>query len=82
MEGFIWLFIALITPLAVFGVVAATVRRREIDVDQTRHCPHCETPMSMRRNSLLQSLTHRGMWMCPHFGTRINNVGKRVRTVA
>lgn len=70
MEGFIWLFLALIAPLAVFGVVAATVRRREPDVYQTRHCPHCETPMSMRRVSLLSSFPMRGMWVCPHCGTQ------------
>jgi ribosomal protein L37AE/L43A len=82
MDRFIWLLLALYTLLLAFSVVAATLRRRRLGVDQTtRHCPHCETPMSMRRVSLFQSHTLRGVWECPHCGARINRVGRRSGTV-
>jgi ribosomal protein L37AE/L43A len=70
MEGVIWLFLVLLVALIAFGVVAG-LRRKRLGVDPPRHCSSCKTPMSLRRVSLLQRLTFRGMWMCPHCGTRM-----------
>jgi hypothetical protein len=71
MDRIIWLSLALIVALVAFGIVAGTLRGR-VGVDQTpRRCPHCETPMSMRRVPLAQALTFRGVWMRPHCGTRL-----------
>jgi hypothetical protein len=53
MEGTIWLFVVLTILLFAVGVVVAGLHRRHLGADQTsRHCPQCETPMSLRRVSL------------------------------
>jgi len=71
MDGKIWLFLALVIALVAVGVVLVG-RRRRPGADQTsRHCPRCETPMSLRRAPILESLTLRGLWLCPHCGTRL-----------
>ena len=71
MEGIILLFlILLVGALIPLGMVAGFGRKR-LGVNPPRHCSNCETPMSLRRVSLLQLLTFRGMWMCPHCGTRM-----------
>lgn len=71
MDGLVWFFLALLVALMTIGVVAG-LRRRPLGVDPvSRHCSNCRTPMSLRRVSLLQSLTHRGMWKCPHCGARM-----------
>jgi hypothetical protein len=50
MDGIAWLFPVLSVALLAFGIVGTVLRGRRVGVDQ-RHCPHCETPMSMRRVS-------------------------------
>jgi hypothetical protein len=70
MEGIVWLFPALI--LVAVCVLLAGLRRRPPAIEQnSTRCTNCETPMSLRRVSLFQSLTFRGKWMCPHCGTRM-----------
>jgi predicted RNA-binding Zn-ribbon protein involved in translation (DUF1610 family) len=69
MDGSIWLYLALI--LIAVGFALAGLRPRPSEPKQSRHCPNCETPMSMRRVPIFESLMFRGVWMCPHCGTRI-----------
>jgi DNA-directed RNA polymerase subunit RPC12/RpoP len=74
MDGIIWFFLALAVALIAVGVVAAGRRRRVRSLEQDlKRCAHCETPMSMRRVSLIQSLSFKGGWMCPHCGNRIKS---------
>jgi len=68
MDGIIWLFSALIVALVALGVVLAGLRRRPSEVNNSSHCPNCETPMSLRRVSLFRSRTLMGQWVCPHCG--------------
>jgi hypothetical protein len=76
MHGVIWVFLALLVPMIALRMVSG-LRRWPSGVDpMSRHCSNCRTPMSPRRVSLIQSLTHRGMWMCLHCGTRINKTGR------
>jgi hypothetical protein len=77
MDGKIWFFLALVVAWVAVTVMLA--RRRRLAADQeSRHCPHCETPMSLRRVSILESLTLRGLWLCPHCGTRLHRRRGRV----
>jgi ribosomal protein L37AE/L43A len=78
MEDIIWLFLTLIVALVALGAVLASLRRRAPRI-KTDHCPSCRTPMSLRRVSILESLTLRGMWVCPHCGNRIKK-GRSVGT--
>jgi hypothetical protein len=74
MEGSIWLFIAFIVALVALGAVLAGLRWRPPPVDKSPgQCSSCETPMSLRRVSIFESPTLRGMWMCPHCGNRIKS---------
>jgi ribosomal protein L37AE/L43A len=74
MEDIVWLLLALIVVLVALGVVLARLRRWSTEINlNPRHCPNCETPMSLRRVSLIQTLTFKGMWMCPHCGNRIKS---------
>jgi hypothetical protein len=70
MDGIIWLVLGLTVALVAVGVVLAG-RRRLSRVHSPHHCSICQTPMSLRRVSIFHSLTFRGIWMCPHCGTRI-----------
>jgi ribosomal protein L37AE/L43A len=70
MEGIIWLFLALTVALVAVGILRAG-RHRPSGIISPRHCSICQTPMSLRRVSIFHSLTFRGIWMCPHCGTRI-----------
>jgi ribosomal protein L37AE/L43A len=74
MDGIIWLFLALIVALVALGAVLVGLRRRppSIEHDPAR-CTSCETPMSLRRVSILESLRLRGVWKCPHCGSRIKS---------
>jgi hypothetical protein len=81
MEGVIWLFLALIVALVALGVVLVGLRRRPSRIDQEpRHCSSCQTPMSLRRVPLFQSLTRRGKWVCPHCRTTMNKQGRVAET--
>jgi len=73
MDGIIWLFLALLIVLMAVGVVVAVPRRPAGINPKSRHCSRCQTPMSLRRVSLFQSLTLRSVWMCPHCGNRIKS---------
>jgi DNA-directed RNA polymerase subunit RPC12/RpoP len=74
MEGIIWLFLALIIALVALGAVLTGLRRRPLMIKQTPgRCSNCATPISMRRVSIFESPTLRGMWMCPHCGNRIKS---------
>jgi Zn finger protein HypA/HybF involved in hydrogenase expression len=77
MEGVIWLFLALTFAMVALGGVLAGLRRRSSGVKKASRCPHCETPMSLRRISAFQSLTLRGKWLCPHCGARMSKVRGR-----
>ena len=77
MDGSIWLVLVLILAAACF--MLAVVRRRTPDAEKSRHCPNCETPMSLRRVSIFETLTFRGMWICPHCGTRMRKKGGMAR---
>jgi hypothetical protein len=78
MDVIIWRFSALIIGLAVLALVLVALRRRPSGPNpQLRHCSSCQTPMSLRRVSLFESLTLRGVWVCPHCGTRMSKAGKR-----
>jgi ribosomal protein L37AE/L43A len=66
MEDIVWLLLALIVALVALGMALAQFLN-------PRHCPSCETPMSLRRVSIIQTLTLKGMWMCPHCGNRIKS---------
>jgi hypothetical protein len=69
MDGRIWFVLALV--LIAVGSALAGVRRRRFAADQgSRHCPHCETPMSMRRVSIFSSFPTLSAWVCPHCGLR------------
>jgi ribosomal protein L37AE/L43A len=82
MEGFIWLFLALIVALVALGAVLAGLRRRPRSVEQIPgRCTSCETPMSLRRVSIFRSHMLLGAWECPHCGDRIKS-GKRVSRTA
>jgi ribosomal protein L37AE/L43A len=71
MDGIIWLYLAQVVALVVLSVVVIGLRRRRLEPDLTsRHCPHCETPMSMRRVSFFKSYFLLGAWECPHCGAR------------
>ena len=71
MDGVIWFFLALTAALATVGAVVAARRRRPFGVRKSSHCPNCETPMSLRRVSIVEALTLRGMWICPHCRTKM-----------
>jgi hypothetical protein len=73
MDGIIWLFLALLIVLMAVGVVVAVPRRAPGIDPKFHHCSRCQTPMSLRRVSLFQSLTLRRVWMCPHCGNRIKS---------
>jgi hypothetical protein len=66
------LFLGLLVTLATVGAVAVGRRRSSGVNANPRHCANCQTPMSLRRVSLIQSLMFRGGWMCPHCGTRLH----------
>lgn len=73
MDGIIWLLVAPAVALAVLAAVLVRLHRRSLGADQTsRHCPHCETPISMRRVSLFRSFMLMGDWVCPHCRTRLH----------
>jgi hypothetical protein len=76
MDGIVWLFLSLTVALLALGVVLVRLRREASGVDPPRHCSSCQTPMSLRRASLFQSLTLRGTWTCPHCGTRIKTLNR------
>jgi hypothetical protein len=77
MDGRGWLSLVLI--LVVVGFALAGLRRRRFAAEQgSRHCPHCDTPMSMRRVSWLKSFLFLAAWECPHCGTR-SRLRKRVK---
>jgi hypothetical protein len=79
MAGIIWLFLALIVALVALGVVLVGLLRRPSSIEKTPgRCLSCETPMSLRRVSIFESLTLRGQWMCPHCRTRMNKRGRAV----
>jgi hypothetical protein len=60
MEGIILL--TLLVALVAIGVLVAGRRGRVRSVEQnSRRCSSCQTPMSLRRVSLIQSLTLRGV---------------------
>jgi ribosomal protein L37AE/L43A len=80
MDGVVWLFLTLI--LVAVGFLLAGFRRRSSRVENSSQCPNCQTPMSMRRVSLFQLLTFRGIWMCPHCGARISKMGRVAGTAA
>jgi len=63
MDRIVWLYLAQVLALAVLGVLLAAIRRQN-----HRQCSWCETPMSLRRVSIIQSLTLQGIWICPHCG--------------
>jgi hypothetical protein len=70
MDGINWLFLALLVVLMMVGVMTGW-RGPGRSVDQNlKRCPNCETPMSLRRVSLLRSLSLLGAWVCPHCGNR------------
>jgi len=79
MDGVFWLFLALTVALAAAGVIVAGRPWRPSGVKKSGHCPNCETPMSLRRVSIFESLTLRGMWICPHCGTRMRKRGNLAR---
>ena len=69
MDGIVGLFFALLFVAA--GLVLAGVRRRQLAADHaSRHCLHCQTPISMRRPSWFKSLLFLAAWECPHCGNR------------
>jgi ribosomal protein L37AE/L43A len=72
MDGIIWLFIAKVMALVVLGVVIVGLRRGRFAVQKSSHCPNCQSPMSMRRVSILRSFTLMGGWVCPHCGTKLH----------
>jgi ribosomal protein L37AE/L43A len=73
MEDIVWLLLALIVVLAL-GMALARFRRSSTEIIlNPRPCPSCETPMSLRRVSIIQALTFKGRWMCPHCGNRIKS---------
>jgi ribosomal protein L37AE/L43A len=77
MEHNVWLLLALVVALVALGAVLAGLRRRSPSMDHSpARCTSCETPMSLRRVSILESLTLRGVWKCPHCGTRMNKRGR------
>jgi hypothetical protein len=65
MEG-IWLLLVFIVALASICVLAGM----RPGITKSRHCPSCETPMSLRRVPLLKSHALLGAWECPHCGSR------------
>jgi DNA-directed RNA polymerase subunit RPC12/RpoP len=74
MEGIIWLFLAQVVALVVLGDMVVGLRRRSGSVNPNPgRCSKCATPMSLRRVSIFESLTFRGVWMCPHCGNRIKS---------
>ena len=67
----VWSYlIPFIVIVALGAAVSARRRLPKIQQDPGR-CSNCETPMSLRRVSILESLTLRGTWKCPHCGNRI-----------
>jgi predicted RNA-binding Zn-ribbon protein involved in translation (DUF1610 family) len=71
MEGIIWFFLVLMVALVALSVMLAGLRRRQPSMEEPARCTSCETPMSLRRVSIVESLTLRGTWKCPHCGNRI-----------
>jgi hypothetical protein len=70
MQG-IFPYLVPIVTIVVLGAFALN-RRHPPATDMTHgNCTNCETPMSMRRVSILELLTLRGVWMCPHCGARL-----------
>jgi hypothetical protein len=53
-----------IVAIVALGALALG-RRRRPPVDKTGRCSSCETPMSLRRVSILESPTLRVQWVCP-----------------
>ena len=82
MDGVIWLFLSFSAALATVAAVVAARRRRPFGFKKSSHCPNCETPMSLRRVSIVEALTLRGMWICPHCGTRMRRRGHLARTAS
>jgi rubredoxin len=82
MDGVIWLCLALTVAFVTVGAVVAGGRRRLFGLKKSSHCPNCETPMSLRRVSIVEALTLRGMWVCPHCGTRMRKRGNLARTAS
>jgi hypothetical protein len=81
MDGSIWLFLVL--SVVALCIVLAGLRPRPAEIEKSRHCPHCETPVSPRRVPIFESLIFRGAWMCPHCGARVyKRRGKVTSTVA
>ena len=69
MDGIVWLFFALLLIAA--SLVLGGLRRRQLAADHaSRPCPHCQTPISMRRRPLIQVVKIRGRWLCPHCGAK------------
>jgi hypothetical protein len=74
MEDIVWLLLALIVVLLALGMALVRFRRSSTEINlNPRQCPSCETPMSLRRVSIIQALTFKGRWMCPHCGNRIKS---------
>jgi hypothetical protein len=72
MEGVAWLYLASIIVFFALGALLVSARRRRLAVIlKPGRCSSCETPMSLRRVSIFESATLRGMWICPHCGNRI-----------
>jgi DNA-directed RNA polymerase subunit RPC12/RpoP len=82
MDGMVWLYLAQIVAFAVLAVVVVGLRRWPSVAKKSSHCTHCQTPMSMRRVSLLRSLVLLGEWVCPHCGNRIKSSKRGTGTAA
>jgi ribosomal protein L37AE/L43A len=81
MEGVAWLYLASIVVFFALGALLVSARRRRLAVIlKPDRCSNCETPMSLRRVSIFESPTLRGMWICPHCGARMTKPGRRTRT--
>jgi hypothetical protein len=81
MDGIISLFLALIAALVALVPgwrVFASVRP-QWSIDPAR-CMSCETPMSLRRVSIISSRML-GQWECTHCGTKMNKRGRVAGTV-
>jgi hypothetical protein len=71
MDGMIWLLLVQIVAIGVLGAVVVGLRRAKLGAERNaRHCPHCETPMSMRRVSWFRSFIFLAAWQCQHCGNR------------
>jgi hypothetical protein len=76
MDGIIWLFLALTVALVAFGVVLPGRRRLPSGVDPNlSHCSSCQTPMSLRRRSLLGEWS----WRKSQVKSFIKSLNERMR---